>query len=203
MIKRLWRLPAKEVEQAANFLHRNSVLRRDQLVRFVQGGIHVAFLNEPIDDLHDMTLQPLHHRFSLLVEPQLLPSLRTGRWPGIRDAGRFSNTIHLQTHPLQRTEWRRECGKRSGCLYYQARNIALWLPSVDRDRSSSPRQLDKVQGIVGRTNPPYANLSAILLRLLPPSWRKFRSETSRRSQCLLMASVYVEVDNFLHLRRCL
>ena len=65
---------------------------------------------------------------------------------------------------------------------------------------SSSRKIKKL-------NPPYANLSAILFQLWPPSWKKFRcSETSRRSQCLLVALCfyqYVEVDKFLHPRRCL
>ena len=58
-----------------------------------------------------------------------------------------------------------------------------------------------------KCNPPYANLSTILFLLRPPPWKKFRCcETSRRSQCLLMALCpyqYVEVDNFLHLHRWL
>ena len=54
-------------------------------------------------------------------------------------------------------------------------------------------------------NSPYANLIAILFRSWSQSWKNFRcSKTSRCSQCLLMALSpyqYVEVDNFLHLRR--
>ena len=75
-------------------LHRHRVRCNDKLIRFVQGGIDITFLHETIDYGHDMILQPLHHRFSMSVQPELLPGFGTCWTPDSRNTCRFFCSFH-------------------------------------------------------------------------------------------------------------